>query len=310
MTCFAVLLAEPLEQTALLAAERAIDLAGGEIAALRTLSESPAAVELRLEHLDAAAARRILRDALADHAVDLCVEDAVDDVRPAKRLLLMDVDSTLVAGEVIDTLAAHAGKGPQVAAVTERAMRGELDFRASLYERVAALEGLPATALEEVRQSLQLTPGALTLIATLQQQGALVGAVSGGFHQILDPLADEIGLDYAAANTLEVRDGLLTGRVVGAVVDREAKARALKDLAAEHGIATRETVAIGDGANDLDMIAAAGIGIAFNAKPVVQLEAPAILNQPSLECALLLLGVPRDAFLVGERDPAVPDEQP
>lgn len=300
MTCFAVLLAEPLEQSALLAAERAIDLAGGEITALRSLSLHPAAAELTIDALDAATARPILRDALADHAVDLCVEDAVDDVRPPKRLLLMDVDSTLVAGEVIDTLAAHAGKGAEVAAVTERAMRGELDFTASLHERVATLAGLPATVLEEVRDSLRLTPGALTLIGTLQQQGALVGAVSGGFQQILDPLADEIGLDYAAANTLEVRDGMLTGKVTGAIVDRAGKARALRELAERNGIAAHQTVAVGDGANDLDMIGAAGVGIAFNAKPIVQLEAPSSLNQPSLDCVLLLLGIPRDAFAVGD----------
>jgi phosphoserine phosphatase len=300
MTCFAVLLAEPLEQRTLLAAERAIDLAGGEIVALRTLSEHPAAAELTVGDLDAATTRKTLREALADHPVDLCVEDAVDGVRPAKRLLLMDVDSTLVAGEVIDTLAAHAGRGAEVAAVTERAMRGELDFRASLYERVATLEGLPASVLDDVRESLQLTPGALTLIATLQEQGAIVGAVSGGFERILDPLAEQIGLDYAAANTLEVRDGVLTGKVTGVVVDRAEKARALLRMAEQNGIAMRETVAIGDGANDLDMIAAAGIGIAFNAKPIVQLEAPASLNRPRLDCALLLLGIARDAFIVND----------
>lgn len=300
MTCFAVLLAEALEHSMLVAAEHAIDSAGGEITALRTLSEQPAAAELTIDGLHAATVRQALRTALADYAVDLCVEDAVEGVRPQKRLLLMDVDSTLVAGEVIDTLASHAGKGAEVAAVTERAMRGELDFRASLHERVAALEGLPASVLAEVRESLTLTPGALTLIATLQDQGALVGAVSGGFAQILDPLAEEIGLDYAAANTLEVRDGVLTGMVTGSVVDRAEKARTLRALAEQNGIAAYETVAIGDGANDLDMIAAAGVGIAFNAKPIVQLEAPAILNQPRLDCALLLLGIPRDAFVAGD----------
>lgn len=300
MTVYAVLLAEPMEQTALLAAERAVDGAGAEITALRTLSEHPAAVELTIDGLDAAAARTTLREALADHAVDLCVEAAVDGARPAKRLLLMDVDSTLVTGEVIDSLAEYAGKGAEVAAVTERAMRGELDFKASLYERVATLAGLPVSVLDEVRAALQLTPGALTLIATLQDQGALVGAVSGGFVQILDPLAEEIGLDYARANLLEERDGVLTGKVAGPVVDRTEKARSLRLLAEQNGIALRETVAIGDGANDLDMIAAAGVGIAFNAKPIVQLEAPATLNQPGLDSALLLLGIPRDAFVIGD----------
>ncbi|WP_134324768.1 phosphoserine phosphatase SerB [Cumulibacter soli] len=295
MTCYAVLLAESLEQPALIAAERAIDLAGGEIAALRTLSDSPAALEMRIEGMDAADARRELRTVL--DGVDVCVEATTDGQRPARRLLLMDVDSTLVAGEVIDSLAAHVGKGEQVAAVTERAMRGELDFRESLHERVATLAGLPTAVLDEVRASLRLSDGARTLIATLQDRGALIGAVSGGFTQILDPLADDIGLDFAAANTLEVRDGHLTGRVTGRIVDRAEKARNLRVLAERNGIVVPETVAIGDGANDLDMIAAAGIGIAFNAKPIVQLEAPATLNTPRLSDALLLLGIQRDEFL-------------
>ncbi|MFV0532985.1 MAG: phosphoserine phosphatase SerB [Cumulibacter sp.] len=295
MTCYAVLLAESLEQPALIAAERAIDLAGGEIVALRALSDAPAALELRIEGLDAADARRELRTVLK--GVDVCVEATLDGQRPARRLLLLDVDSTLVAGEVIDSLAAHAGKGEQVAAVTERAMRGELDFRESLHERVATLTGLPTAVLDEVRASLRLSDGARTLIATLQDRGALVGAVSGGFTQILDPLADDIGLDFAAANTLEVRDGHLTGRVTGRIVDRAEKARNLRDLAERNGIVVLETVAIGDGANDLDMIAAAGVGIAFNAKPIVQLEAPATLNTPRLSDALLLLGIQRDEFV-------------
>ena len=297
MSCFAVLLGAELDTDLLREVERAIEQADGEIEALRVLDESPAALELRVSGIDAAAVRRAVAVHTREAGVDLCVEDAVDDARPRRGLLLMDVDSTLVAGEVIDSLAAHAGKGEEVAAVTERAMRGELDFRESLHARVATLAGLPESVIDDVRRDLQLSPGAHTLIATLQAQEALVGAVSGGFSQILDPLADELGLDFAAANLLEIVDGRLTGRVVGDVVDRAAKAAHLQRLAAAVGLERAQTVAVGDGANDLDMIAAAGVGIAFNAKPLVQLEAPATLNRPGLDGVLLLLGIPREAFV-------------
>ena len=297
MTCFAVLLSDELSTDVLQSAEYSIELAGGDIEALRVLSDAPAALELTISGLDARATRTALHDALADVAVDVCTEDAVDDARPRRGLLLMDVDSTLVAGEVIDSLAAHAGKGAEVAAVTERAMRGELDFRESLHARVATLAGLPSSVIDDVRAALQLSPGARTLIATAQHAGCIVGAVSGGFSQILDPLADEIGLDFAAANQLEIEDGVLTGRVVGEVVDRAAKADHLRRLAEINGLTRAETVAVGDGANDLDMLAEAGVGIAYNAKPLVQIEAPATLNQPGLDGVLLLLGIPRDAFV-------------
>lgn len=297
MGSFVVLLGAELDTGLLRDVERAIEDAGGRIEALKVLDEQPAALELRIGGLGAAAVRRVVADRAREARVDLCAEDAVADARPRHGLLLMDVDSTLVAGEVIDSLAAHAGKGELVAAVTERAMRGELDFRESLYARVATLAGLPADVIDDVRRGLRLSPGARTLIATLQSDGAVVGAVSGGFSQILDPLADEIGLDFAAANLLEVTDGRLTGRVVGEVVDRAAKAAHLRRLAEANGLDRAQTVAVGDGANDLDMLAAAGVGIAFNAKPVVQLEAPATLNLPSLEGVLLLLGIPRAAFV-------------
>jgi phosphoserine phosphatase len=197
------------------------------------------------------------------------------------RVVVMDVDSTLITGEVIEMLAGHAGTRAEVTEITERAMRGELDFAASLHARVATLAGVPVTVLEDVRAEMVLTPGAESLVAELHRRGWPVGLVSGGFHELVDHLAARLGIGFVRANRLEVVDGRLTGRVTGPVVDRTAKALALRELAASHGVPMERTVAIGDGANDLDMLAAAGLGIAFNAKPVVCAQADvAVLDAP------------------------------
>jgi phosphoserine phosphatase len=190
----------------------------------------------------------------------------------------MDVDSTLITAEVIELLAARAGSEQLVAAITERAMRGELDFAASLHERVATLAGLPTSVFADVLAEVRLTPGARELVAEVQGRGWSVGLVSGGFIEVVGPLAEPLGITLLRANTLEVVDDRLTGRVSGAVVDRAAKAVALREYAASAGVALEDTVAIGDGANDLDMLAAAGFGIAFNAKPVVAEQADAVVN--------------------------------
>ena len=213
----------------------------------------------------------------------------------------MDVDSTLVTSEVIELLAAKAGCLDEVAAVTERAMRGELDFAASLRQRVALLAGLDAGVVEAVRAEVRLTPGARTLLRTLKRLGYATGLVSGGFTQVTDGLAAQLGFDHAAANTLEVVDGQLTGRLVGPVVDRAGKADALRRFAAAEGIPLAQTVAIGDGANDLDMIAAAGLGVAFNAKPVVREAADASLTVPYLDAILFLLGITREEVEAADR---------
>ena len=214
--------------------------------------------------------------------------------RRAMRLIVMDVDSTLIAGEVIDMLAARAGCAEQVAKVTAATMRGEVDFAESLAERVALLAGLDATVLDQVGRELRLAPGARTLIRTLRRLGYRCGIVSGGFTQITDRLAAELGLDYAAANTLEISGGKLTGRLAGPVVDRAGKATVLRRFAAQAGIPLSQTVAVGDGANDLDMIAAAGLGIAFNAKQAVRDAADASVSVPYLDTVLYLLGLSRD----------------
>ncbi len=227
---------------------------------------------------------------------DIAVE-RVGLARRGKRLIVLDVDSTLVRGEVIDELAARAGRAAEVARITAAAMNGELDFAESLRARVATLAGLPVEVLDEVREHLELTPGARTLIRTLQRLGFRCGIVSGGFTQITDPLAESLGLDFAAANTLEVADGRLTGGLVGEIVDRAGKARALARFAAEHGIPLEQTVAVGDGANDLDMLGVAGLGIAFNAKPLVREQADTALTLPHLDAVLQVLGFTRDEVL-------------
>ncbi len=208
-----------------------------------------------------------------------------------RKLLIMDVDSTLIQQEVIELLAAYAGKFEEVAAVTEAAMRGELDFTQSLHARVAVLAGLPADVVHSVRQEVKLSEGAAELVAAFKAAGHVVAVVSGGFNQILQPIAEELGLDYWQANELEIVDGVLTGKVLGAVVDRAAKEKYLREWAAAEGIALEHTVAVGDGANDLDMLGAAGIGVAFNAKPAVRAVADAAVNMPYLDAVRYVAGV-------------------
>lgn len=195
----------------------------------------------------------------------------------------MDVDSTFITSEQIDLLASHAGSQEKVAAITERAMQGELDFEASLRERVATLAGLPVETIDAVRAQISFTPGAAELVAHFAERDWPVGLVSGGFHEIIDPLVADLPLTRVQANRLEAADGELTGRVDGAIVGRATKARFLAELAAAVGIPLEDTIAIGDGANDLDMIALAGFGVAFAAKPVVAAAADLALPGPRLD---------------------------
>jgi phosphoserine phosphatase len=251
------------------------------------------AIELVVSGADPAALRRDLAVEAARLGVDVAVQ-AAGLYRRAKRLVVLDVDSTLIQGEVIEMLAAHAGCADQVAALTAAAMRGELDFEQSLRSRVALLRGLPVEAVAAVGDAVVLAPGARTLVRTLKRLGYRVAIVSGGFTQITDRLVDELALDHSVANTLEVADGRLTGTVVGRLVDRAEKARALERFAVASGVPLVQTVAIGDGANDLDMLARAGLGIAFNAKPVVREAADAALTVPYLDSVLFLLGITRE----------------
>jgi len=212
-------------------------------------------------------------------------------VRPGGPLVVLDADSTLIREEAIELLAEAAGSLPLVAEVTERAMRGELDFAASLRERVATLAGLGEDDLALARTRMTPTPGVQELIDGVHAAGGVVGVVSGGFHELLDPLAERLGLDFCRANRLEVEDGRLTGRVDGPIVDAETKAEALAEWAAAASVPLRYTVAVGDGANDLRMLAKAGLGIAFCAKPVVRAQADVAITTPDLSQVLALLGL-------------------
>jgi phosphoserine phosphatase len=289
-----VVLGAPLPPKAIAAVTRTLAACGANIERVVRLSSWPAqSFELVVAGGDTVELRRELARAAVEQEVDVAVERA-SIYRRAKRLVVMDVDSTLVQGEVIEMLAAEAGCEAEVARVTSAAMAGELDFEQSLRARVKLLEGLPVEAVDRVRAAVRLTPGGRTLVRTLKRLGWTVGIVSGGFTAVTDDLREELGLDHALANVLEVVDGRLTGQVVGDVVDRAAKAAALRRFAEEEGLLPEQTVAIGDGANDLDMLAAAGLGIAFNAKAVVRDAADAAINVPFLDAVLFLLGIPRD----------------
>jgi len=288
-----VVLGLPLPPAALAGVARRLAAGGANIERVQRLSSWPAqSFELLVGGGDTAQLRRELAaEAVAQH-VDIAVEPA-SIYRRAKRLVVLDVDSTLVQGEVIEMLAAERGCQAEVATITAAAMAGELDFEQSLRARVALLEGLRIEAVDRVRAAVRLTPGARTLVRTLKRLGWTVGIVSGGFTAITDDLRHELGLDHALANELEVVDGQLTGGLVGAVVDRAAKATALRQFAEMEGLRPEQTVAIGDGANDLDMLEAAGLGIAFNAKPLVRDAADAALSVPFLDAVLFLLGISR-----------------
>ena len=242
---------------------------------------------------DIADLRRELSEAAPRLGVDIAVQHAGLD-RRGQRLVVMDVDSTLIQDEVIDLLAERAGALTEVAAITDRAMRGEIDFAESLRQRVALLAGLPVNALHETAQRIRLTPGARTLCRTLHRLGFRVCLVSGGFREVITPVAEVLEVDGLRANALEVRDGVLTGEVLGPIVDRQGKREALEEFAREFDIPLTRTIAIGDGANDLDMLDAAGLGIAFNAKPLVQAAADTTVNAPYLDSVLYLLGITRE----------------
>ena len=292
---FAVtVLGNPLGSGAMAAVTGAIAAHGSNIERITCLARYPVtAYELIISTTDIGP----IREQLVLDSLRLRFDVAVQPAglqRRAMRLVALDVDSTLIQDEVIELLADEAGCGDEVARITAAAMAGELDFEQALRARVALLAGMEEAVLERARARLRLTPGARTFVRTLKRLGFVTMIVSGGFTHFTDALRDELGLDYAFANRLEIRDGKLTGRLEGPVVDRRRKAEILAEVALREGLELHQTVAVGDGANDLDMLAAAGLGIAFNAKPIVADAADTALNVPYLDAVLFVLGIRRD----------------
>ncbi len=289
-----VALGNPLAPAAIAAIAAEIAEHGGNIERIhRTASYPITAIEFVVSEVDKECIRPAMATVANSHSVDIAVSPG-GLMRWAKKLVVMDVDSTLIQQEVIELLGAKAGKESEIREITEQAMRGELDFSESLQARVALLKGLPASVIDDVRAEILLTPGARTLVETLRKLGHSVAVVSGGFTAVIEPILKDLGIAHYRANELGVQDGVLTGTVIGQIVDRAAKAQALRDFAAIEGVTIDQTIAIGDGANDLDMIAAAGLGIAFNAKPAVKAAADSSLSAPYLDSVLYLLGITRE----------------
>ena len=288
---------------------RAIADGEGNIERIFRLSRYPVvSYELTISHGDLNKIREGLLAAAAERPIDVAIQpDGLE--RRARRMVVMDVDSTLIQDEVINLLAREAGAEEEVARITADAMAGVIDFEESLLARVRLLRGLDADALARAWANVTLTPGARTFIRTLRRLGMKTGIVSAGFTRFTTALAHDLGIDYSLSNTLDMKEGVLTGRIAGEIVDGPRKAEFLKEIAAVEGIPLSQVVAIGDGANDLELLSVAGLGIAFNAKPLVKDHADTSLTVPFLDAILFLMGIRRDH--VEAADAADPDvEQP
>ena len=273
---------------------RGIAEGAGNIERIFRLSRYPVvSYELVFSNGDVDKIREVLVAAAAERPIDIAIQPEGLE-RRAKRLVVMDVDSTLIQNEVINLLAEEAGVGERVSEITARAMRGEIGFEGSLRERVALLTGLDEESVNRVHGKIQVTPGARTFIRTLKRMGMKTAIVSAGFTRFANALAADLDIDYSLSNTLEVKDGVLTGGLAGELVDGPRKATFLHEVAAREGISPSQVVAVGDGANDLDMLSVAGLGIAFNAKPVVRERADTAVSVPYLDAILFLMGVRRD----------------
>jgi len=301
-----VALAQELLPSGVAALAAKIAEQGGNIDRIhRTASYPLTAIEFEVTLLSSESDLKTIQRQLAEIArangMDIAVEQS-GLARRAKRIVLLDMDSTLIQEEVIDLIAEKYGVGAQVSEITEAAMRGELDFSGSLAARVALLTGAETSILEEVKREITLTPGARTLIRTLHRLGHKVGVVSGGFINVIEPLLKELNIDFYRANNLEIIGDKLSGKITGKVIDREAKAEALREFANSEGVSLAQTIAIGDGANDLGMLEIAGLGIAFNAKPAVRAAAASSINSPYLDSVLYLMGITREEIESADRE--------
>ena len=288
-----VIIGEHIKPAGIAAVAGQIALLGGNIASIkRTATEPLVAIELDLSIPNQSL--KIVQGALAKVAIENNIDLAVEPgglTRQSKRLVMLDMDSTLIEQEVIDLLGTYSDKADQITQITHKAMAGEIDFHDALLTRVELLAGLSESVIEKVRDQLTLTKGAKTLIQELHRIGHKVGVVSGGFTNVIEPILKSLKVDFYVANTLEVSNGLLTGKVAGPLVDSLAKKKALEDFARQENVSLNQTVAIGDGANDLEMIKAAGLGIAFNAKPKVVAVADTTISTRDLAAVLPLMGI-------------------
>ncbi|MEC7872984.1 MAG: phosphoserine phosphatase SerB [Actinomycetota bacterium] len=283
-----------LSPDALARTSGAIAASGGNIDRIHRLSRFPVwSYEFLVEGGDSNKLQASLMDVAVEESIDIAVQP-YGLSRRSSRVVVLDVDSTLIRNEVIDLLADEAGCKEQVAALTDQAMRGDLDYADALEQRVALLQGTPVSAVDRVITQMVLTPGAKTFVRTLRRLGYRIAIISGGFTHFTDHLATQLDLDHAYANRLEIVDGVITGRIEGDIVDAKAKAELLESIAEIEGVPLEQTVAVGDGANDLPMLQKAGLGIAFNAKPVLRGVADTTVNVPYLDAILFMLGVTRE----------------
>lgn len=288
-----VIVGNAIKPSGLAAVASQIAQLGGNISAIKRTAMDPLIsieLELSIPNNSLKEVQGALTSVAIENKIDLAVEPGGLQ-RKSKRIVMLDMDSTLIEQEVINLLGAAAGQSIAIEAITHKAMAGDLDFKAALIERVALLKGMDQNILNQVRDQITLTKGAKKLIDELHQQGHKVGVVSGGFIEVIEPILNSLSIDFYRANKLKISDGLLTGEIEGPLIDSHAKRIALEQFANQEKVPLEQTVAIGDGANDLEMIKAAGLGIAFNAKPKVAAAADTTISNQDLSTVLLLMGI-------------------